>query len=165
MKDRAFVYLQDTDDDDDNDSKKRRHKSQKRRKKLSSRRRSNGAEVDAASEDDEAVVGVDGGKRKKSAKTGGKVKPAAVAEPEPEAEPDTSREPEYIQIYSGISQSYDARNLDPATTYVFRVCAINSAGTSEWSPTKEVTTPAAPPAQVTGLTVGHLSEILNSVAT
>ena len=57
----------------------------------------------------------------------------------------------FVQIYSGTLQLFDSRNLDPATKYLFRVCAVNSAGASEWSPIAEASTMAAPPAVVTGL--------------
>ena len=61
------------------------------------------------------------------------------------------KEPAFKTIYTGSQASYEARNLDPATTYMFRVCATNSAGSSEWSTGTEASTPAAPPAAVTGL--------------
>ena len=61
------------------------------------------------------------------------------------------KEPEFKTIYTGSQSSYDARNLVPATTYLFKVCATNSAGSSEWSEETEAITPAAPPAAVSGL--------------
>ncbi len=122
---------------------------------MSTRRRSNDFKADAASDDDDDVD-----KHKKSATKSSKAEASAAPIAQPDPEPDVNRDPEYIPIYSGISQSYDARNLDPATTYVFRVCAVNAAGTSEWSPTKEVTTPAASPAPVTGLQVSNYILIL-----
>ena len=61
------------------------------------------------------------------------------------------KEPEFHTVYTGSQSSYEARNLDPATTYLMRVCATNSAGTSDWSESSQAITPAAPPAAVTGL--------------
>ena len=61
------------------------------------------------------------------------------------------KDPEWHTIYTGSQSSYEARNLDPATTYLVRVCATNSAGSSEWSEGIETITPAAPPANVSGL--------------
>ena len=46
---------------------------------------------------------------------------------------------------------FSFRSLDPATTYQFRVCAVNSAGASDWSDITEATTPPAPPAGVNGV--------------
>ena len=76
-------------------------------------------------------------------------------------QPEVNKVPEFVQIYCGSARAYDARNLDPATTYLFRVCAVNSAGPSEWSPNREVTTMAAPPAVVTNLQVRTNMIILN----
>ncbi len=78
-----------------------------------------------------------------------------IPEPEPEVaqQPEVNKAPEFVQIYCGSARAYDARNLDPASTYLFRVCAVNSAGPSEWSPNREITTMAAPPAVVTNLQV------------
>ena len=61
------------------------------------------------------------------------------------------KEPEFHTVYTGSQSSFEARNLDPATTYLIRVCATNSAGTSEWSESSQAITPAAPPAVVSGL--------------
>ena len=51
--------------------------------------------------------------------------------------------------------TFSSRSLEPATTYQFRVCAVNSAGASDWSELTEASTPPAPPAQVSGL---HLKD-------
>ncbi len=47
------------------------------------------------------------------------------------------------------------RSLEPATTYQFRVCAVNSAGASDWSDLSEATTPPSAPAAVSGV---HLKD-------
>lgn len=49
-------------------------------------------------------------------------------------------------VYTGSAITTEVRGLAPATTYAFRVCCSNSAGTGTWSPHASVTTPAAPPA-------------------
>ena len=83
----------------------------------SGRRRSN--EEASESETEESQVRHGNKKNKKSGKkTSDKsqlVQPEVVAEAEPEV-----RDPEFIQIYGGSGRTYDARNLDPATTYMFR---------------------------------------------
>merc|ERR1719412_2122155 len=63
----------------------------------------------------------------------------------------------FTNIYTGPSRSFDARSLEPATTYQFRVCAVNSAGASDWSDLTEVSTPPAAPAAVSGLLLKHSS--------
>ena len=148
--------FQDTDDDEDVAT---RRKPQKRKKKLSCRRRSNDVDAEIVSDDEDVVKKKNVTKHRKS----GKLQAAsALAQAQPEPEAEEEREPEYIQLYCGINRSYDARNLDAATTYTFRVCAVNAAGTSEWSPAKEVTTSAAPPATVTGLQVYNLCDLMAS---
>ena len=54
-------------------------------------------------------------------------------------------------VYKGGNSHHEARNLDPATTYLFRVSAANAAGTSEWSTETAVDTPPAPPATITNI--------------
>ena len=84
----------------------------------SNRRRSN--EEASESEAEESQVRRGNKKNKKSGKKSSDkselVRPEVVAETEVEV----SKEPEFIQIYGGSGRSYDARNLDPATTYIFR---------------------------------------------
>lgn len=48
-------------------------------------------------------------------------------------------------VYHGQQRSAELRNLAPFTTYHFRVCAVNSAGSSRYSTTFSQKTPAAPP--------------------
>ena len=55
----------------------------------------------------------------------------------------------------GPSKCFEAKSLEPATTYQFRVCAVNSAGASDWSEITEASTPPAAPAAVSGL---HLKD-------
>ena len=59
---------------------------------------------------------------------------------------------------------YFYRSLDPATTYQFRVCAVNSAGASDWSDLTEATTPPAAPAAVNGVHVREVSAISLTLA-
>ena len=59
---------------------------------------------------------------------------------------------------------YLRRSLDPATTYQFRVCAVNSAGASDWSDLTEATTPPAAPAAVNGVHVREVSAISLTLA-
>ncbi len=47
-------------------------------------------------------------------------------------------DPQWISLYSGQANKHEARSLEPATLYRFRVCAHNSAGMSEWSGSSEV---------------------------
>jgi len=61
----------------------------------------------------------------------------------------------FTNIYTGPSRSFEARSLEPATTYQFRVCAVNSAGASDWSELSEATTPPSAPAPVSGV---HLKD-------
>lgn len=57
----------------------------------------------------------------------------------------------FTNIYTGPNRTFEARSLEPATTYQFRVCAVNSAGASDWSELTETSTPPAPPAPVSGV--------------
>ena len=50
-----------------------------------------------------------------------------------------------MQLYNGPHLSFDARNLQPATQYAFRVQALNSAGASPFSVTSSCTTPPSVP--------------------
>nr|XP_040581209.1 fibronectin type-III domain-containing protein 3A-like isoform X2 [Lepeophtheirus salmonis] len=62
------------------------------------------------------------------------------------------KEPEFISIYVGPNTSFESRSLSPASTYLTRLVAFNSAGKSP--PSNSVTklvTPAAPPAQITSI--------------
>ena len=61
----------------------------------------------------------------------------------------------FTNIYTGPSRTFEARSLEPATTYQFRVCAVNSAGASDWSELTEATTPPSAPATVIGV---HLKD-------
>ena len=63
-------------------------------------------------------------------------------------EEEEEKELYWENLYQGKNDSYQARNLEPATVYLFRVSAINSAGASVWSEPVEVMTPPAPPAPV-----------------
>ena len=56
---------------------------------------------------------------------------------------------------SHLNSNFHYRSLEPATTYQFRVCAVNSAGASEWSEITEASTPPAAPTAVSGL---HLKD-------
>lgn len=59
----------------------------------------------------------------------------------------------FVTLYSGPQSSFEARNLNPATTYLFRVGAVNAAGPSNWSEGVEVQTPPSVPGAVNGLTM------------
>ncbi|XP_055644682.1 fibronectin type-III domain-containing protein 3A isoform X2 [Toxorhynchites rutilus septentrionalis] len=48
-------------------------------------------------------------------------------------------------VYHGQQRIAELKNLVPFTTYHFRVCAVNSAGSSRYSSTFSQKTPAAPP--------------------
>ncbi|XP_055539179.1 fibronectin type-III domain-containing protein 3a isoform X2 [Wyeomyia smithii] len=48
-------------------------------------------------------------------------------------------------VYHGQQRSAELKNLAPFTSYHFRVCAVNSAGSSRYSSTFSQKTPAAPP--------------------
>lgn len=51
----------------------------------------------------------------------------------------------YNICYQGVQTSAEVRNLNPFTTYYFKVCASNSAGTSPFSAAASLSTPAAAP--------------------
>lgn len=51
----------------------------------------------------------------------------------------------YNICYQGVQTSAEVRNLNPFTTYYFKVCASNGTGTSPFSETASLSTPAAPP--------------------
>ncbi|KAK9869632.1 hypothetical protein WA026_003377 [Henosepilachna vigintioctopunctata] len=51
-------------------------------------------------------------------------------------------------VYEGPELSHEVKNLVPATSYDFRVLAVNSAGCSDFSAVSSVKTPAAPPSAV-----------------
>ncbi|KAL3319260.1 Fibronectin type III domain-containing protein 3B [Cichlidogyrus casuarinus] len=54
---------------------------------------------------------------------------------------------EFNLLYAGPQLSHDLFHVPPACSFRFRVCAINAAGMSEWSPLgKYVTAPASPAA-------------------
>ncbi len=59
--------------------------------------------------------------------------------------------PEFVKIYGGPNLNFDAKSLEPAALYYFRICAVNAAGQSEWSNSTETRTPPCAPAQVTQL--------------
>jgi hypothetical protein len=61
---------------------------------------------------------------------------------------DEPKELQFTKLYTGSGRTFDARSLEPATTYLFRLCAVNSAGASEWSEPSEASTPPAAPAVV-----------------
>merc|ERR1712226_983301 len=52
---------------------------------------------------------------------------------------------DYSTIYSGNNFYYEALNLLPATTYAFRIAAMNVKGASKWSNETIVRTKSAPP--------------------
>uniref|UniRef100_A0A0R3SVI2 Fibronectin type-III domain-containing protein n=1 Tax=Hymenolepis diminuta TaxID=6216 RepID=A0A0R3SVI2_HYMDI len=54
-------------------------------------------------------------------------------------------------VHSGIERQFELHDLHPASRVAFRVCAVNSAGTSEWSPLGFCILPAAQPDQPPGL--------------
>jgi len=62
---------------------------------------------------------------------------------EPPPEP---KELEWQLAYSGPENSTEIRDLNPATQYQLRVCAINSAGASAYSCNVSMVTPASAPA-------------------
>lgn len=51
----------------------------------------------------------------------------------------------YNISYQGVQTFAEVRNLNPFTTYYFKVCSSNSAGTSPFSPIASISTPAAAP--------------------
>ncbi|KAL9708526.1 hypothetical protein quinque_012044 [Culex quinquefasciatus] len=60
--------------------------------------------------------------------------------------PDAEAEQSLFQtVYHGQQRTAELKNLAPFTNYHFRVCAVNSAGSSRYSTTFSQKTPAAPP--------------------
>ncbi|XP_062549299.1 fibronectin type-III domain-containing protein 3a-like isoform X1 [Armigeres subalbatus] len=59
--------------------------------------------------------------------------------------PPSSEDLLYQTVYQGLQRTADLKNLTPFTNYHFRVCAVNSAGSSRYSATFLQKTPAAPP--------------------
>ncbi|XP_075536471.1 fibronectin type-III domain-containing protein 3A-like isoform X1 [Dermacentor variabilis] len=58
----------------------------------------------------------------------------------------------YVQVYAGRNTHYEARSLEPASTYCFHVMACSSAGSSTFSDPIECSTPAGVPGPVGPLT-------------
>lgn len=54
-------------------------------------------------------------------------------------------------LYSGPELSFEARNLDPATTYYCQIQAVNAVGVGAWSPLTACTTLATNPGPVPSL--------------
>jgi len=71
---------------------------------------------------------------------------------EPPPEP---KELEWQLAYSGPENSTEIKDLNPATQYQLRVCAINSAGASAYSCNVSMVTPASAPAVPHSLLVYH----------
>lgn len=61
------------------------------------------------------------------------------------ADQQLSEELLYQTVYHGLQRTAELKNLAPFTNYHFRVCAVNSAGSSRYSATFSQKTPAAPP--------------------
>ncbi|CAG0916270.1 unnamed protein product [Notodromas monacha] len=59
---------------------------------------------------------------------------------------------DFSAIYVGPLLCHEAKSLQPAATYSFRVQASNSAGTSVFSSASSITLPASVPGAVTGVT-------------
>lgn len=57
----------------------------------------------------------------------------------------------HFQLYFGPNTSYEVKGLNPATSYVFRVQAINSAGQGLYSPVAMYTTPPSSPSAVVSI--------------
>ena len=79
---------------------------------------------------------------------------AAVAEEQEEQEllpmvfEEECENVEWKSAYAGSATHFELRSLVPAATYSLRVCALNSAGKSEWSNEVAVITPPATPGAV-----------------
>lgn len=58
----------------------------------------------------------------------------------------------YVQVYAGRNTHYEARSLEPASAYCFRVMACSSAGSSTFSEPIECSTPAGVPGPVGSMT-------------
>ncbi|XP_059082249.1 fibronectin type-III domain-containing protein 3A-like isoform X2 [Tigriopus californicus] len=104
------------------------------------------------------------------------VKSSGIWNPDPEDDPDdledveeeavifeeVVRGSEYHTIYTGAALQFEAKGLEPACVYHFRMCAVNAAGPSLWSNDTEIRTPAAPPTVVGALRlVSSTSESLS----
>lgn len=59
--------------------------------------------------------------------------------------PPSTEELLFQTVYHGLQRTAELKNLAPFTNYHFRVCAVNSAGSSRYSATFSQKTPAAPP--------------------
>ncbi|XP_076453878.1 fibronectin type-III domain-containing protein 3A-like isoform X4 [Babylonia areolata] len=55
---------------------------------------------------------------------------------------------DFSQLYVGPNLSYEAKGLTPATTYTFRVQALNTAGIGPYSPAVSCQTPSSSPGSV-----------------
>ncbi|KAL8559262.1 hypothetical protein ACOMHN_040386 [Nucella lapillus] len=55
---------------------------------------------------------------------------------------------DFSQLYVGPNLSYEAKGLIPATTYTFRVQALNAAGSGPYSPAVSCQTPSSSPGAV-----------------
>ncbi|CAH8666291.1 unnamed protein product [Heterobilharzia americana] len=60
-------------------------------------------------------------------------------------------------IYAGPKLSFELTDLQPATLFAFRFCAVNTAGAGPWSPIAKCWTPSAPPDQPHGLCIHDLN--------
>jgi predicted phage tail protein len=56
-----------------------------------------------------------------------------------------------FQLYYGPNTSYEVKGLNPATSYSFRVQAINSAGPGLYSPVATCLTPPSSPSPVVSI--------------
>eukprot|EP00095_Tigriopus_kingsejongensis_P003703 maker-scaffold382_size189932-snap-gene-0.26 protein:Tk03703 transcript:maker-scaffold382_size189932-snap-gene-0.26-mRNA-1 annotation:"fibronectin type-iii domain-containing protein 3a" len=75
-------------------------------------------------------------------------------------------EPDFQIAYTGTANQFEAKSLEPASVYHFRLCAINGAGHSAWSNLTEIRTPAAPPSPVSSIRLqGSTSDSLSLVWT
>nr|XP_029720217.1 fibronectin type-III domain-containing protein 3a isoform X1 [Aedes albopictus] len=59
--------------------------------------------------------------------------------------PSSPEELLFQTVYHGLQRTAELKNLAPFTNYHFRVCAVNSAGSSRYSAIFSQKTPAAPP--------------------
>ena len=149
-----ITLFQDSEHEDEDEEKDRQHKRvhhlRKRKRKDNRDADSNDSDSDAETEDgyinslDRDLASEKDANIDEDTNSDGNIKNVNVIE-------ELVKEPEFHTVYTGSQSSYEARNLDPATTYLIRVCATNSAGTSDWSESSQAITPAAPPAAVTGL--------------
>ena len=56
-----------------------------------------------------------------------------------------------MQLYYGPNTTYEVKGLNPATSYSFRVQAINSAGAGLYSPVATCLTPPSSPSSVVSI--------------